>query len=36
MSRLVKVFQQRAESAIVIVYEPAMDEALRAISLEAV
>lgn len=34
MSRLIKAFQQRAESAIVIVYAPAMDDALRLVLLE--
>ncbi len=35
MSRLVAALKRRAESAIVIVYAPALDEALRAVSLEA-
>lgn len=35
MSRLVAALKRRAETAIVIVNAPAMDEALRAVSLAA-
>ena len=35
MSRLVAALKRRAEAAIVIVYAPALDEALRSVSLEA-
>jgi len=36
MSRLLAALKRRSESAIVIVYAPALDEALRAVSLAAV
>ena len=35
MSRLLAALKRRSESAIVIVYAPALDEALRAVSLAA-